>query len=138
MLDIHLVDDSRSRRDNFELVKRALPPTEESIALVISLILDISVLFEGIRSSEYIGDNRVINNKFGWCQWIDFGWIATKFDNCLAHRGKVDHARHSREVLHDYPCWSELNFGIGLHCRIPLSQRANLGGSDICAIFVAK
>ncbi len=44
--NIHLVNNSRSWRHNFELIKGGLAPTEESITLSITLVFDINVLFK--------------------------------------------------------------------------------------------
>ncbi len=44
--------------------------------------------------------NRVICNQLNGNYRVDFGRITSKLFDCIAHGGKVDNRRNSREVLH--------------------------------------
>ena len=56
------MNNSGSRRDNLKFIKCALPPTQEAITLLVALVFNIGVLFKCGSRTEYVGDDRVIDN----------------------------------------------------------------------------
>jgi hypothetical protein len=48
VLDVDLVDDSGTRRDDLEVVERGLAPAQELVTLAVALVLDLDVALEGV------------------------------------------------------------------------------------------
>jgi len=103
VLDIDLVDDAGAGRDDGEVVERALSPAQELVALAVALVFEFDVAAEGIRGTEEVGDDAVVDDELGRRQRVDLRRLAAEITHRLAHGREVDDARHSGEVLHDHP-----------------------------------
>ena len=135
VLDVDLVDDAGARGDDLEVVERALAPTEELVTLLVALVLDLDVLLEGVRSTEGLDDDRVVDDHLGRRQRVDLVRVATEGRDCLAHGGQVDNAGNTGEVLHDHARRRELDLGVGLGIGIPVGQGVDVRLGDVGAVL---
>ena len=129
------MNDTRVRRDDFEVAERGLTPAQERVALAVALELDLGVLRQSIGSTVMIDLHRVINDELSGCQRIHFLRVAAKLADRFAHRGEIDHAGDAGEVLHDHARRREGNLVIGGGLRLPVEQRVDVLARDINAVF---
>src|SRR5699024_7471527 len=108
------------------------------ITLTVSLIFDFDVTFDGVRGAKVIDLYRVVNNQFGWCQWVDQLGVSTQVHNGFTHRSQVNNTGNTSEVLHQDASRSELNFGVGLSGRIPVGQGLDLLLGDVLSVFCTE
>ena len=138
VLDVDLVHDSGSRRDDLEIVECALAPAQELIPLTIALVFEVDVALEGAGVAEEVKDHRVVDDQLGGGQRIDLLRIAAQCGDGLAHGRQVHHARHAGEVLHDHPRRGELNLGVGFGGRVPVRDSADVVFGDVRAVLGAQ
>ena len=138
VLDVDLVNDSRSGRNHLEIVECRLTPAKELVALAVSLIFNLDVAFESVFAAKKVGNDRVVDDQFSGSERVNFFGVSAQFCHSFAHGCKVDDARNTREILHHHSGWSELDFGVRFGVRIPVSEGTNLISGDIGAIFGAK
>src|SRR5690606_2603037 len=101
VLDVHLMHDSRSGRNNLEVVERSLAPAQELVALAVALIFEFDVTLEGVLGTEQVCNDRVINHELCRSERIDLRRVPPEFSNGLTHRGEVNDAGNAGEVLHN-------------------------------------
>ncbi len=135
MLDVDLVHDPGAGRDDLEVVERALAPAQELITLLVALVLKPDVPLEGVGPAGDVGDDRVVDDHLGGGQRVDPGGFATELDDGLAHRGEVDDAWDTGEVLHDHARRRELDLGVRLGARIPAGEGADVACGDVGAVL---
>ena len=138
VLDVHLVHDAGSGRDDLEVVERRLAPAEELVALAVALVLDLDVALERVLGAEEVGDDRVVDDHLGGCERVDLLGVAAERDDGLTHRREVDDAGHAREVLHDHARRRELDLGVGLGGGNPRAECLDLLLGDVLAVFGAE
>src|SRR5665647_1128289 len=80
----------------------------------------------------------VVDDQLGRCERVDQGRVAAQVGHRLAHGGQVDHAGHTREVLHDHPARGELDLGAGLGRRVPSGEGAHVVRGDVRAVLGAE
>jgi hypothetical protein len=135
VLDVDLVHDAGAGWHDLELVERRLSPAEELVALLVAAVLELDVALERVRAAEDVGDDRVVDDELGRRERVDLRGIAAEVTDGLAHRGEVDDARHTREVLHEHAGRGELDFHARVGGSIPLAQRPDVGGRDVRAVL---
>ena len=138
VLDVHLVHDPRAGRDHLELVEGALPPAQELVALAVAFVLQRDVELQRLLSPEVVGDDAVVNHELGGGQRVDPVRVAAHLGERLAHRGQINHARHTGEVLHDHARRRELDLLARLGASVPRSQGTDLLGGDVCPVLGAQ
>ena len=138
VFNIDLVHNSGARRYHLEVIECGLTPAKELVALAIAFILNVDISGEGVRLSKQIGNHRVINHEFCWREGVDLLRVPAQVDNGLAHRGEIDDAGNTGEVLQNHASGSELNFSGGLSGVIPIPHRRDLLLGDVGAIFGAQ
>ena len=62
-LEVDLVDDSRARRDDREVVECALTPAQEGVALAIPLELELRVPEDRAAGRELVDLHRVVDHE---------------------------------------------------------------------------
>ena len=62
-LEVDLVDDPRARRDDLEVVERALAPAQERVALAVPLELELGVPEDGAARRELVDLHRVVDHE---------------------------------------------------------------------------
>ena len=80
----------------------------------------------------------MIDDKFGWLQWIDQSRVARKALHSVAHGSEIDYRGHAGKVLQQHAAGSEGDFFVGLRVPVPGSQGANVVGFYVAAIFGAQ
>jgi hypothetical protein len=138
VLDVHLVHDAGAGRDDLEVLERGLAPAEELVALAVALVLDLDVALEGVLGAEQVGDDRVVDDHLGGRERVDLVRVTAERRHGLAHRGEVDDAGDTGEVLHDDSGRGELDLGVGLRLGHPGAERLDLRLRDVGAVFGAE
>ena len=138
VLEVDLVDDAAPGRHDPKILERFLGPAQQSVALLISLELEIGVALERLRRAERVDLNRVVDHQLAGHQRVDLRRIAIHLAYRVAHRGEVDHRRDAREVLHHHPGGRERNLLSGLRVGVPFRQRLHVFGVHSLAVFVAQ
>ncbi len=138
VLDVHLVNDSRSRGNHLEVVERCLAPTEELIALAVALVLNIHVALKRIGLTKQVRNHRVVDDEFSGRQGVDLGGVSSEIDDGFAHGREVHNARHAGEVLKNNPGRGELDFSRRLGLLVPPTERFNLLAGDVRTVLSAQ
>ena len=99
---VHLMANPRSGRHNAEIVERLLPPFQENIAFHVPLIFAVHVHLKRPRRAEFVNHHRMVDHQINRRQRVDLLRIAAKAQDPVAHRRKVHHRRHTREILHQH------------------------------------
>ena len=138
VLDVHLVNDSRSRGNHLEVVERCLAPTEELIALAIALVFNINVALKRIGLTKQIRNHRVVDNELCRRQGVDLRGVSSEIDDGFAHGSQVHNARHAGEILKNNSGRGELDFSRRLGLLVPPTERFNLLASDVGTVLGAQ
>jgi hypothetical protein len=138
VLDVDLVHDPGARRDDLELVERALAPAQKLVALLVAAVLELDVLLERVARAEEVDHHRVVDDQLGGRERVDLGRVAAHLGHGLAHGRQVDDAGYAGEVLHDHPGGGELDLGVRLRGGVPVRQRADVVRGDVRAVLGAE
>ncbi len=137
-LEVHLVHDAGVWRHDLEIAERALAPAQEGVAFAVALELDAVVVGQRLRGAVFIHLHGMVDDQLGRRQRVDLVGVAAEAGDRFAHRGQVDHAGHTGEVLHDHARGREGNFMRRLRLRIPVDDRLNIGARDVDAVLKAQ
>ena len=99
MLDVDLVHDPRSGRDDLEVAKRLLSPLEECVAFLVPGELEPHVQLKRIGRSEVIDLHRMVDDELGRLERVDRVRVAAKTDNPVTHGCQVDDRRYAGKIL---------------------------------------
>ncbi len=135
VLDVDLVDDPRIRRDGFEAVERLLPPFQERVALPVTLEFEIGVHGERLGRAERIDLHRVIDHELDRLQRVDLLRFAAHRDDRIAHRGEIDDARHTGEILQQNARRAVRDLARRRARRIPACERRDILARDAAAVL---
>ena len=100
-LEVDLVDDPRARRDDLEVVERALAPAQEGVALAVPLELELGVPDDREPRRELVHLHRVVDHELDGEERVDPLRVAAEVVHRVAHRGEVDDGRYAGEVLQE-------------------------------------
>ena len=94
-LEVDLVDDPRARRDDREVVERALTPAQECVALAIPLELELCVPEDRATGCELVDLHRVVDHELDRQQRVDPLRVAARAraSHCASRRGRRPPAR---------------------------------------------
>ena len=138
VLQVDLVHDAGVRRHDAEVIESRLPPTQERVAFLVTLKLDLVVEVERIGGAVVIDLYRMVDHQFRGRQRIDAARGTAKLDDGIAHRGKIDNGGHAGEVLQNDARGREGNFCARRRFRVPIRQCENIVARDITAVLVPK
>jgi hypothetical protein len=138
VLQVHLVHDAGVGRHDLEVAEGALAPAQERIALAIALELDAVVVGQRVGGAVTSTCTEWSMTSSAGASGLTFSGSPPSFGHRLAHRGKVDHAGHAGEVLHDHARRREGDFMRGRGLGVPAQQRLDVGARDVHAIFEAQ
>ncbi len=138
VLDVDLVDDAHTGRDDLEVVEGGLAPAQELVALTVALVLDVHVALDGVFEAEGVDLHGVVDDKLSRGERVDLRRIAAEVLDGLAHGGEVDDAGHTGEVLHDDACRGELDLGARLSRGVPVGQCVDVVLGDVGAVLGAE
>ncbi len=130
VLEVHLVADAGVGRDDREVVKCALAPAQERVALAIALELALHVGGKSVVTREHVDLNRVVDDELGRNERVDTLRIAPELDDRVAHRSEIDDARNAREVLHQHARRRERDLLARLGGRVPFCDRRDIRRAD--------
>ena len=133
-LQVDLVHDADRRRHHPEILEGLLTPAQEGIAFGVSLEFDVDVLLERIGCPEEIDLHGVVDYQIHRHERVDLPGIAAEPLHRRPHRGQVDHARHSREILQNHPGRFERNLRLGRLRGIPGCEAADVVLGHLIAV----
>ena len=138
IFEIDLMADASAGWHHAEILKRALRPFQEPVALLILFVLFVDVLFERGVAPEIIDHNRMIDDEVDRHQRIDLVRIAAEHLHGVAHGGEIDHRRHAGEILHQHPRRPESDFTLGRFSLEPLRNRLDVVLGHRAAVLIAQ
>src|SRR5699024_6804562 len=138
VLNVYLVNNAGSWRNNLEVGEVLCTPTQELVALFVALVLNLNVLLQSISGTECLSNDRVVNNHLSWVQWVDLIWGTAQSRYSLTHGCQVDNTWDTSEVLHKNTSWGELDFSIRLSLWIPVRQSLDVLFGYVLTVFGAK
>ena len=138
VFNVYLVHNAGAGRYYFKVLERGLTPAQELVALAVALILILNVALSCICAASNIDYYGVVNHHLGRRQRVDLLRVSPELGNCLAHGCEVYDAGHAGEVLHDHPCWRELNLLAGFGIWVPVSECLNVLAGDVCPVLGAQ
>src|SRR5699024_9775267 len=138
VLDVDLVDDAGSRRNNTEVGECLGAPTQELVTLLVALVLDLNVLLECVWAAEGLDDDGVVDDHLSWVQWVDLIRVATEGLDGFAHGCQVNNAGDAGEVLHQHAGRGELDLNAWISRCIPVGDGLDVLLGDVCAVLGAQ
>jgi hypothetical protein len=99
VFEIDLVDDAGPGRNHPKVAEGTLGELEQLIALVISLELELHVALVGVRRSEKIHLDRVVDHQVARDDRIDLVGVPLHLGHGITHGREVDYAGYAGEVL---------------------------------------
>ena len=121
--------DTCAWRNNAEVLKRFLTPTQKLVTLAITLELTLNVGFKGCGCTEFVHHHGVINHQINSCQWVDFLRVAAEGFHGFAHCSQVNNSRNACEILHQNAGRAESDFFI---CFTAIIQPVFDGFDIVC------
>ena len=138
VFDVDLVHDAHARRDDAEVVERALAPAQELVALTVALVFEVDVALEGVGAAEHVQDDRVVDDHVGGGERVHLVRVAAEGGDGFTHRREVDDAGDAGEVLHDHARGRELDLDARLGRGIPVRDGADVVFGDVRTVFGAE
>ncbi len=138
IFQVDLMDNAGGRRDNAEVLERALAPFEELVALAIALELALGVEEKREGRAELIHLHRVIDDEIDGDNRVDALGAAAQPGHCRAHGRQVDDRRHAGEVLQNDSSGFEGNLEWLGHLRRPARQPLDILGHHFVAVGCAQ
>ena len=138
IFQIDLMADAGTRRNDGEIGKRLLTPFQEFVALLILLVFFRDVLAERLVVTEEVHDHRMVDHQIDRDQRIDLLGIAAECLHRVTHGRKVDHRRHTGEILHKHARGAECNFVFEGFLFRPLRKCDDIGLLDRAVVLVAQ
>ena len=138
VLEVDLVDDADSRRDDLEAVERLHAPLQELVAGAVALELDAHVRGERVRRGPLVHLHRVVDDERDGDQRLDQLRVAAEPSDRRAHRREIHEQRDPGEVLQDDPGHHERDLGGPLGLRLPGGEGAHVVFLDPLAVAVAQ
>jgi hypothetical protein len=138
VLEVDLVHDAESRRDDAEGVERLHAPLHELVAFEVALELELHVEVERVLGAEVVDHDRVIDDEVDRHQRLDrLGVLAHRLGD-RAHRRQVGEQRHAGEVLQDDAGDDERDLVLARRVGLPASDLDDVLGRDLLAVAVAQ
>ena len=101
-LEVDLVDDTRARRHDAQVLEGGLRPAQELVALDVALVLALHVERERPAVAEPVDLHGVVDDEVGRDERVDLRRVAAELGHRVAHDGQVHDRRDPGQVLqHD-------------------------------------
>lgn len=126
VLEIDLMDDTRARRHDLEVVESLGAPLEELEAFAVTSELETLVCFTGIANARGINLNGVINDEINWAERVDLAGVTTETLHGITHGSEIDYSGYTSEILEDDTGGAEGNLGIVLRGLLPVEDGLNV------------
>ena len=138
VLDVDLVDDAGSRRDDAEVGEVLCAPAQELVALLVALVLDLDVFVDSVLGTKRLDDHGVVDDHLGRVQRVDLVRVAAQGAHGLTHGCKIHNTRHAGEVLHEDAGRGELDLHARLCGRVPVCDCLDVVLGDVLAVLGAQ
>ena len=130
-LDVELVADAGSGRDDPDVAEGLACPLEEREALVVALCLELLVLLARVLLAGDVGDDRVVHDEGAGDVGVNARGVSPTLYHGIAHGGEVHKDRNSCEVLKQHAGGHELDLGALLARKACLDHLSSaLGDAD--------
>ncbi len=121
-LEVDLVQDAVSGRDDADVAVGLLRPFQEDVALLVAVELDGDVLLQRVGRAVVVDHDRVVDDQVDRDQRVDRVRVAAEPHHRVAHRRHVGEQRAARDLRHDHAAGVVGDLGV---------RRARLGpGAD--------
>ena len=129
-LDVDLVANARSGRNDAHILKRRQGPLQEAIALAVALEFHIHVLLKSTGAASRIGNNRMVNHQIERNLRIDTRGVGAQIACGFTHHGQVNEHWHTGEILQqnasrhvfNFAALNALRAGVNNTLRIKLAR----------------
>ena len=135
-LDVDLMADTRSRRNNANVLERRLRPLQKAIAFAVALEFHIHVLLKSIGAASRIGNNRMVDHQIERDLRINARGIGAQIARSFAHHGQVNEHRHASEILQQNASRHVFNFAAlnALRAGVDNALRIEIAGIGVVDI----
>ena len=121
-----------------EVAEGGLAPLEKGVALPVARELEGSVEVVSIRGAEFVDLDRVVDDKLGGLEGVDFLRVPAEGSHSISHSGQIDDSRHTREVLHQDAGGHIRDLARGLGLWVPVGEEADVVVCDCVSVLVAE
>jgi hypothetical protein len=101
-LEIDLVADTRSRRNEANVVERLRAPAQKRVPLLVTLEFELHVAFERVGRAGVIGHDGMVDHEVDRHGRVDASWIAAQTHHGVPHGGHIAHERHAGRIDHQH------------------------------------
>ena len=137
-LDVQLVANTGSWRNNAHVFKRFLRPFQEFVALVIAFKLKLHILLQRPSATCFIGDNRMVDYQIARHLRVDAFRVAAQLHARFAHHRKVNEYGNARKILEQNAGRAEFDFAARFTCKTRFNQTARQLKCALIGISVAQ
>ncbi len=138
VLEVDLVHDADSRRDDLETVKRLHAPLQELVAGPVAPKLDLHVHPQRVGGVPLVDLHGVVDDQRDRYERLDALGIALEAGHGRAHGGQVDEQRDPREILKEDAGDDERDLGDSLAAGLPRREGPHVLFLDALAVAVAQ
>lgn len=114
-------------RNNSKVFECFLTPLEESKALLVTVELNLLILFFSISVSSNVDLHGVINDEINLAERVYFVGVTSKLLHSCTHSGQVNNSGHTCEVLKDDTGRLEGHFNVLFGGLFPVQNVFNIG-----------
>ena len=137
VFQVHLVADARVWWNDFEILKRRLPPAQERVALDVTLKLQLRIQAERVDVSKIIHLHRMVDDQLGREQRIDSLRVPAHALHGFTHGGEIDDCGYACEILQEDSRRHECDLFFR-STGPPVGKRADVLSMDEAAILAAQ
>jgi hypothetical protein len=95
VLEVDLMDDTRTGRDNLEVVEGLGSPLQELEALSVSLEFHLFVNSSRFSSARRVDLDGVVNNEIDRHEGVNLGGVSTESVHGVTHGSEIDDSRYT-------------------------------------------
>ena len=132
------MNNSNSRRNNFERVERLHSPFQKLVTLAIAREFQIQIALHRVRRACEIHLHRMIHHQIHRHERLDDFRILAELGDRAAHRRQIHEQRHAGEILQHDARDDERNFRRARLGRLPVRQFLDVRLADFFAVAIAK
>ena len=121
-LDIELMADTLSRRNDTNVLEGILGPLQEVITLAITGEFQLHIAIHATRATGFVGNDRMVDDKVAGNLRVDLRRVSAQVRAGFAHYREVDEYGNAGKVLEEDSCGTEFDFAARLASGARLYQ----------------
>mmetsp|Transcript_413 Transcript_413/g.467 ORF Transcript_413/g.467 Transcript_413/m.467 type:complete len:363 (-) Transcript_413:119-1207(-) len=138
IFQVDLMDDTRSGRNDQEVIESVLAPFQEFESLIVSIEFDFFVLQVSIFGSGVINLDGVIDDQIDRAGGVNLIGISTQSGGGISHGGQIDDGGDTSEILQDNSSRLEGDFDILGVVLFPVQDVLNITTFDGKLITISQ